>query len=83
VANREEIDMAYIANIQLLLDVEDDASACDAVAETLREHLRKFAPDSCIVDWRWSPSQSHPFEVELPPDFESDDTWPGDSPAAG
>jgi hypothetical protein len=35
----------------LLLDVDDDASASDAVNEILREQQRCWAPDSCLIDY--------------------------------
>jgi hypothetical protein len=52
---RRRTDMLHIAKIELLLDVEDEAQACDAIAETLREQLREYStPESCFIDWRYA-----------------------------
>lgn len=45
----------YKATIELYLAVDRQAEACDAVAETMRDHLRAWTPESCIVDWRYTP----------------------------
>jgi hypothetical protein len=54
----------YKATIELLLDVDGEGEACDAIAETLRPLLKEFAgPDSCFVDWKYSSDNgwfSHP-----------------------
>lgn len=65
--------MAYLkATIEILVDVDCEAEACDALAETLRPNLREFAgTDSCIIDWRyasggtacgWQPASGEGFE---------------------
>jgi len=53
----------YKAQVCLFIEVENDAEACDAVAEMLRDHIRRFAPESCLVDWRYSTELSHPVEA--------------------
>lgn len=52
--------MIYKATIDVFLDVESDAHACDGMAETMRDHLRRYAPESCIVDWGYNPNAPHP-----------------------
>lgn len=65
--------MAYLkATIEILINVDCEAEACDALSETLRPHLREFAgADSCVVDWRyasggtasdWQPDSGEGFE---------------------
>lgn len=61
--------MAYRATVELLLDVNSEAEACDAVAEILRENTRKFVATSCLVDWR------HASEI-ISLDFDEDSPWP-------
>lgn len=48
--------MPYIATIQVLLDVETEGEACDALAEGLRPLLQTFRPPypSAFVDWRYT-----------------------------
>jgi hypothetical protein len=45
--------MLYKATIQILVDVIDEAEACDCIAEAMRPLLREFSPDSAVVDWRY------------------------------
>jgi hypothetical protein len=42
---------AYRVTVELILDVDSDAEAYDAVNEILREHTRNFAPQSCLIDY--------------------------------
>jgi hypothetical protein len=44
----------YKATIQILVDVIDEAEACDCIAETMRPLIREFLPDSAVVDWRYT-----------------------------
>jgi hypothetical protein len=44
-----------IGTIRLLLDVESDAEAADAINEILREEQRDFAPASCLIDYAQEP----------------------------
>ena len=71
--------MPYIATIEILIDVETDAEACDAIAETMRSQMKAEAPTSCLLDWQWAQSISHA-SLEpchpIPPDFCPDDPWP-------
>jgi hypothetical protein len=48
--------MIFKATIEVFVDVESDAEAADAISETMREHLRRYAPLSCVVDWNYAPS---------------------------
>jgi len=41
----------FKATIEILVDTPDEASACDLLSETLRDHLREFTPASDIIDW--------------------------------
>lgn len=41
--------------VDILLDVDDEDSAADCIAETLRDSLKRFAPLSSILDWQYSP----------------------------
>jgi hypothetical protein len=70
--------MAYTATIKVLLDVESDGEACDAMTAILTEQLRKYAPQSCLVDWQYVDTGSDPKEVgPIPADFNNDeDAWP-------
>jgi hypothetical protein len=47
--------MIFKATIEVFVDVESDAEAADAISETMREHLRRYAPLSCVVDWNYAP----------------------------
>lgn len=38
--------------VELLLDVEDDAEACDAMNEILREQQRIYTASSCLLDYQ-------------------------------
>jgi hypothetical protein len=50
----------YKAVIEVLVNVEDEAEACDAISEALRPILRTFEPASCWIDWRYHNSNSVP-----------------------
>ena len=75
--------MSYRARIELLLDVNSEAEAADAVSELLRDHLQCNASvdeDTCLVDWRYAvPTETEfgPMEAEpIPLDFDEDSDWP-------
>jgi uncharacterized protein YqjF (DUF2071 family) len=51
--------MIFKSVIEIYTDVDDEGSACDALSETLREHLRRFTPESAIVDWQYA-NDGHP-----------------------
>lgn len=55
--------MIYKATIDVFIDVEDEAGACDAVAETMRDHLQRYCEDSCIIDWSYNPGFPLPVEA--------------------
>lgn len=46
----------YIATVELLLDVDSESEAADAVNEILREQQNDFAMDSCLVDYAHGPT---------------------------
>jgi hypothetical protein len=52
--------MYYKATIEILVDVETEAEACDCLSETLRPLLREFEPQSSVIDWRYHGSHSIP-----------------------
>lgn len=41
----------YRVTVEVILDVDDEGSACDAVNEILRDQQRSFAPQSCLLDY--------------------------------
>lgn len=41
----------FRATITIDVAVDNESEAEDCLAETLREHLRRYTPESCIVDW--------------------------------
>ncbi len=43
----------YLATIQLLIEVDSQAEAEDAVAEGMRPLLQEFEPESCWIDWQY------------------------------
>lgn len=53
------------ATVELYLDVPSGADACDAVAEMLRENMRRYteSDDSCLIDWQYAPDHSMPVEA--------------------
>jgi hypothetical protein len=44
--------MLFKATIQLLIETDDEAHACDAIAEALRPMLQEFGGDA-LVDWKY------------------------------
>jgi len=49
--------MYYRATIEVLVDVEDEASACDAISEAIRPMLREFYEgenETNWIDWRYA-----------------------------
>ncbi len=59
----------YKATIDVLVDVADEAEACDCIAEALRPLLLRFMPGSSVIDWRYSDAASMP-EPDTGADFE-------------
>lgn len=53
------------AVVELLVDVEDEASACDLMTSVLSEHLRRYNPTSELLDWqyvfKWEPTSGKEF----------------------
>lgn len=45
----------FKATIDVYVDVDSEPEACDAIAETLSDHLRKYTPESCWIDWSYRP----------------------------
>ncbi|MEZ5784350.1 MAG: hypothetical protein R3D70_22640 [Rhizobiaceae bacterium] len=53
--------MAYFkATIEILVDADGEAEACDCVSETLREVLREFSPSSPLIDWHYAGPDGDP-----------------------
>lgn len=53
--------MAYFkATIEVLVDVEHEADACDCMAEAMRPLLQEFTPTSSVIDWRYAEGHSVP-----------------------
>ncbi|RWI46833.1 MAG: hypothetical protein EOQ93_29335 [Mesorhizobium sp.] len=42
--------MKYIATIEIILEADSQAEACDAIAETMRPLLKEFGGE-CFIDW--------------------------------
>lgn len=71
--------MPYMATICILVDVEEEAQAMDAIAETMRPLMQDFNPVSCLRDWQWCLGERELIRVEpIPEDFKMDDTWPSE-----
>jgi hypothetical protein len=48
--------MLFKATIEILIEARDESDACDAVSETLRNNLKKYASDPervSFVDWQY------------------------------
>lgn len=67
---------ASIATIQVMIAGTDPDAARDAIAETMRDHLRRYAPQSSILDWRCHPDHPLPRPVAVSDYFTADDAWP-------
>jgi len=50
----------FKATIDIYLEASAEGEACDAVAETLRPLLKRYTPDSCILDWQYNPAHAYP-----------------------
>lgn len=69
--------MAWVGTICILLEVEDESEAMDAVAETMRPLLKTHNERSCIRDWQWAQGEDELIEVNsIPAEFRPDDAWP-------
>lgn len=44
----------FLANIDILVSVDHEAEACDCIAEAMRDLLKRYSPESSIIDWRYS-----------------------------
>lgn len=53
----------FRATIELFVQADSEAEACDAIAETMRDHLRKYAPSSAILDWQYESDPYMPQEA--------------------
>ena len=61
----------FKAKIEVLIEVENEAEACDAIAEAIRPMLKEFYDgeyETAWVDWRYTPN-GHP-EPDSGADFE-------------
>lgn len=50
----------YKATIEVLVLVNDESEACDAISEAIRPMLREFDPNSSWIDWRYCDAASYP-----------------------
>ena len=50
----------YKSTIEILVDVENEAEACDCIAESLRSLLANFNDGSSVIDWRYADSDVLP-----------------------
>ena len=51
----------YISTIQVLIEADSDAEACDALAEAMRPLVKAYAPnpaETSILDWRYDADAS-------------------------
>lgn len=44
----------YKATIEVLVDVNDETEAADAISEAMRPLLREFTPISSVIDWKYA-----------------------------
>ena len=72
--------MAYVATIDILIDVETEAEAMDAIAESIRPLMQAFNPQSCFKDWNWSDKRDDDESLlkigSIPSSFQMDNEWP-------
>lgn len=69
--------MSYIVTIAILVDVETEAEAIDAIAEAIRPLIKDFAPLSCLRDWQWCLGEGEIMKAgPIPSDFQMDNEWP-------
>lgn len=65
----------YIAQVLILLDVDSEGEACDAVSGLLTEG-GIYEEDSGVMDWsyiRRPGGYVGPLEVQVPPDYDRDE----------
>ncbi len=70
--------MAYVGTIAILIDVETESEAMDAISETMRQLMQPFAgPQSVFRDWMWCSGEDELKQIgPIPSDFQMDDEWP-------
>jgi hypothetical protein len=69
--------MPYEATICILVDVETEVEAMDAIAETMRSLMKPYNPTSCFRDWYWCLGENELVQTApIPEDFQMDDDWP-------
>lgn len=50
----------FKATIELLVEADCEAEACDCISETLRGLLDEFSPPSPLIDWRYAGPAGEP-----------------------
>jgi hypothetical protein len=71
--------MTYVATICILVDVESEPEALDAIAESMRPLMRAHNRASCLRDWQWCLGEHELIQTRpIPADFRMDDEWPWD-----
>lgn len=71
--------MPYVATICILVDVDSEAEAMDAIAETMRPLMQPFNSTSCLRDWMWDNAAPEGELIKVGPihsDFQMDNEWP-------
>lgn len=67
-----------VAVVRLVIDLDDESAACDAITDILTENMQKFVPQSTLLDWEYEPSPNRgewlcfPRLVEIPDSFSPD-----------
>ena len=65
---------AYVAVVRLLLKVESEAEACDAISGLLTENMMSCNENSCLIDWEYEYKGFRlctPLEVEVPHPYDT------------
>jgi len=68
--------MPYVATIDILIDVETETEAADAVASAIHRLMRTYDNQSCFRDWMWSREEELVEVAPIPADFAMDNQWP-------
>lgn len=45
--------MLFRAVVEVLIEADEEAGACDGMTAILTEQLQKYAPQSCLLDWQY------------------------------
>ena len=67
--------MPYVATIDILIDVETETEAADAVASAIHRLMRTLRQSILFRDWMWSREEELQ-RAPIPADFAMDNQWP-------